>query len=173
MRHVLFRTALIAGACVSAATPAAEPVGRLFFTPAQRSALDAGKRIGEPRTAPVAPRGPRELTLDGVVTRSDGESTVWVNGRALGKRTTPGISAMASGSDPAAARVNISGARETVQLRVGQRLERDTGKIAEPYEPIVGRTQTVTPVAKESKPATRRQQASSNPEALTEQASDD
>lgn len=175
MMNLLRNAALIVGAFASASAPAEEPFGRLFFTPAQRGTLDAGKNIRASRTAkvPDAPRGPREVTLNGVVTRSDGESTVWVNGRALGKRPAPGISATASGADPAAAQVNMGGARKTVQMRVGQRLERNTGKIAEPYESIVGRTEMVTPVAEKSKPATRRQQASSNPETPPEQVSDD
>ena len=60
----------------------AEPLGRLFFTPAQRKALDAGKQVRTSQSsAASAVRVPREITLNGVVTRSDGESTVWVNGR--------------------------------------------------------------------------------------------
>jgi hypothetical protein len=138
MKRVLLRTALIAGACVSAATPAAEPVGRLFFTPAQRSALDAGKRIGEPRAGPVAPQGPRELTLDGVVTRSDGESTIWINGRPSEQAPHPRVG-VAVTSDPAAARIRIPGASTTSRIRVGQRLDTRSGKIQEIYshtEPV-------------------------------------
>lgn len=155
---------------------AAEPMGRLFFTPAQRSALDAGKAIATPKSsrAPSVPPGPREVTLNGVVTRSDGESTVWVNGRALDGNALPGVSATASGSDPAAARVKLRGTRGTVQLRVGQRLERATGAIAEPYESVAGPTGAgTTPVAKQRKPATGRKRAPANPETLPDPPSDD
>lgn len=154
---------------------AAEPMGRLFFTPAQRSALDAGKAIATPKSsrAPAAPPGPREVTLNGVVTRSDGESTVWVNGHALDSTALPGVSATASGSDPAAARVKMRGTRGTVQLRVGQRLERATGAIAEPYESIPGPAEAATPVGKLRKSATGRRQAPANPETLPDPSSDD
>ena len=114
------------------ATPAAEPLGRLFFTPAQRSMLDAGKQLATPRKA--APSGPLAAKLNGVVTRSDGESTVWVNGHAVGGDGTPAVNASASASDPAAARVELRGARNPVRLRVGQSFDRSTGKVVESYE---------------------------------------
>ncbi|HEV8646526.1 MAG TPA: hypothetical protein VGR01_13270 [Burkholderiales bacterium] len=152
---------LLSGLSCSSAVFAAEPLGRLFFSPAQRNALDAGKKITAPRAAraPAAPRGPREVTLNGVVTRSDGESTVWVNGRALDERPASGVSASASGSDPAAARLKLGGARDTVQMRVGQRLERSTGKIAEPYESVTSQAKAAA-VAKRGKSAARPIRAS-------------
>lgn len=173
MRKMLAVAVLVAGSILPAAGLGAETLGRLFFTPAQRDTLDAGKQIGTPRSsrAPAA-RGPREVTLNGVVTRSDGESTVWVNGRALDKRPAAGVSATASASDPAAARVKLGGARNTVRMRVGQRLRPSTGKIAEPYESSVGRKTAPTPVSKERDAAAHKKQAPSNPEP-PEQASDD
>lgn len=152
----------------------AEPLGRLFFTPAQRNALDAGKHVRTSQISPAsAVRVPREVTLNGVVTRSDGESTVWVNGRALDKRPASGVSATASGSDPAAARVKLGGASNTVKMRVGQRLQRSTGKIAEPYESIVGRIEVGTPVVgQETERTTRKKPTKSNSGTKPEQVSD-
>ena len=112
------------------ATNSAEPLGRLFFTPAQRSTLDAGKQLATTRKA--APSGPRAAMLNGVVTRSDGESTIWVNGHSVSRSGSP--SASASHSDPAAARVELQGAGGRVKLKVGQRFDRSTGKVAESYE---------------------------------------
>jgi hypothetical protein len=134
-------TALVAGTPSSQDVVAAEPLGRLFFTPAQRSALDAGKKIGEPRAARASlPRGPREITLDGVVTRSDGESMVWVNGRSLDSEPPPGVSATVAGSDPAAAQIKLRGVRDPLRLRVGQRVDSATGRISEVYEDVSGNT---------------------------------
>lgn len=131
----LLGAALIAVTLSSPDVLAAELLGRLFFTPAQRSALDAGKRIGEPQaTRAPAPRGPRELKLDGVVTRSDGESMVWVNGRSLGSEPRPGVSATVAGSDPATAQIRLRGVRDPVRLRVGQRVDAVTGRVSEAYE---------------------------------------
>ena len=112
------------------ASNSAEPLGRLFFTPAQRNTLDAGKQLAKPRQA--APSGPRAAMLNGVVTRSDGESTVWVNGHSLSRSGS--TNASASHSDPAAARVELQGAGGRVKLKVGQRFDRSTGKVQESYE---------------------------------------
>lgn len=156
MRRATVPFALIAALAAPGAAPA-EPLGRLFFTPAQRSALDAGKRLSATPAGPkrAAPRGPGSITLSGVVRRSDGEYTVWVNGRAVGKGGPPGVSATPSANHPSAARVNLRGTNNPVELRVGQQLKRSTGKIVEPYESIVGRTEVAMPVGKERKPATR------------------
>jgi hypothetical protein len=79
----------------------------------------------------------------------------------------------ASGSDPAAARVELRGTPSSVHLRVGQRLERTTGKIAEPYETASRGTQSATPSAKIGKSATRNKTTPSDSEAPSIQSSDD
>ncbi len=110
------------------ATNSAEPLGRLFFTPAQRNTLDAGKQLAKPRQA--SPSGPRAAMLNGVVTRSDGESTIWVNGHSVSRTGSAAVNASASVSDPATARVELRGAGNRVKLKVGQRFDRSTGKVA-------------------------------------------
>ena len=125
--HILMVLAAMLPWCAS---NSAETLGRLFFTPAQRSTLDAGKQLATPRKA--TPSGPRAATLNGVVTRSDGESTVWVNGHSVTRTGSPNASA--SHSDPAAARVELQGAGGRVKLKVGQRFDRSTGKVQESYE---------------------------------------
>lgn len=113
----------------------AEPMGRLFFTPAQRNALDAGTPLSKPRAVSAAVRVPRgALKLNGVVTRSDNETTVWVNGRTVGNKGTSAAGVAASRHDPAAARVKLRGSETQVTLRVGQSLDRSTGKVTEVYE---------------------------------------
>ena len=139
--HILMVMAAIMPWCAS---NSAEPLGRLFFTPAQRNTLDAGKQLATPRKA--APSGPRAATLNGVVTRSDGESTVWVNGHSVTRTGSPNASA--SHSDPAAARVDLQGAGGRVKQKVGQRFDRSTGKVQESYESApVGATQSVSDTA--------------------------
>lgn len=64
-------------------------IGRLFSTPDERAALDAQRRTG---TAPVpvadpnaseggeqAAAQPQTVTVNGIVRRSGGEATVWIN----------------------------------------------------------------------------------------------
>lgn len=127
-----FVTAFLASALLAPSLHAAEPLGRLFFTPAQRSTLDAGKQLDRPKTAGPAVRGPRSLTVNGIVTRSDGESTVWVNGGAAGVKRPGAATISATPSSAATARVQVTGS--STKLRVGQTLDRATGRITEAYE---------------------------------------
>ncbi len=146
--YVLLMLILFAGQ----STQAAETLGRLFFTPAQRDSLDAGKKLKAAAAGKPAPDGPRMTTLNGVVTRSDGESTVWVNGRTVGRNGTPSVKASASTSDPAAARLDLRDARNPVRLKVGQRFDRSTGKVKESYEsgPVDTKQSVSEPTQQES-----------------------
>lgn len=53
-------------------------LGRLFYSAEQRAQLDAQRN----RTSGQSPQPVRELRLDGIVRRSDGHQTVWINGEA-------------------------------------------------------------------------------------------
>jgi hypothetical protein len=125
--------ALLAGAPAEAAE---EALGRLFFTPQQRASLDAGRRIAaRPKAESTpAPRRTRALRLDGIVTRSDGERTVWINGRAYHNAAPAGLE-IAPTSDPARARINTRSDRKPVEMRVGQELDHPAGRVSEVYAP--------------------------------------
>lgn len=112
----------------------AESLGRLFFTPDQRQRLDAGKRLQEEAAeAAVAPvrRGPSSLTLNGMVLRNDGQNTIWVNGHPTSDKASGHITAVPT-NDRAAARITAPGT-PTTKLRVGQRLDTNSGSIRENY----------------------------------------
>lgn len=65
----------------------AQQVGRLFHTPAERSALDALRKAKpQPQKPAARPAGEAQSArLDGYVTRSDGKSTLWVNGNTVAR----------------------------------------------------------------------------------------
>jgi hypothetical protein len=65
----------------------AQELGRLFFTPEQRSALDARRkaRVPDKPAAAVSASSPT-MRLDGYVKRSGARSTVWVNGESVDER---------------------------------------------------------------------------------------
>jgi hypothetical protein len=99
----------------------AQEIGRLFFTPEQRAALDARRRARVPDKPAAAPVAASPTTrLDGYVRRSAGPSTVWVNGATL-EGASPGGDARVS------VPVGDSGAR--VRLRPGETLDRSTGEV--------------------------------------------
>jgi hypothetical protein len=102
----------------------AQEVGRLFFTPEQRQALDARRRARLP-DRPNAPVTTSPTTrLNGYVSRENGKSTVWVNGEPLPESASEAPRINASGR----VGVNVeSGARAT--LRPGEVLDRGTGEV--------------------------------------------
>lgn len=73
---VLFLIALGAGGPCLAADP-----GRLFYTPAERAQLEAA-RAGNVTHAKQPPSTVAQpLHFDGIIIRSDGRNTSWVNGQ--------------------------------------------------------------------------------------------
>lgn len=132
MKRELVSCLLIAASLGCASVQAAETLGRLFFTPAQRASLDAASKLKmNAGQTSLAKRGPAEITLNGVVVRSDGESTVWVNGQPAGRGAAANVIATPS-ADPSSARVGVSGSVST-ELRVGQQLNTKTGVVRESF----------------------------------------
>ncbi|KAB8045011.1 hypothetical protein [Janthinobacterium aquaticum] len=80
---------LSVAALAQAQNPA--PLGRLFSTPAQRAELDARRNAADqpqamlaapPAPAPAPAALPPPVELNGLVQRSSGRSTVWLNQQA-------------------------------------------------------------------------------------------
>jgi hypothetical protein len=80
-RSALFLLVALGAAGASLAASPADP-GRLFYTPAQRAQLETARvrNVTQDRQAEAALAPPPER-FDGVVIRSDGASTLWVNGQ--------------------------------------------------------------------------------------------
>ncbi|MET0217652.1 MAG: hypothetical protein ABW205_06970 [Burkholderiales bacterium] len=122
---------------VSASSVYADSMGRLFFTPEQRLMLDSARRQKVKIEEQSEEQAPEIVSLNGVVKRSDGQTTVWLNNRAVSDRRTPGgvtIVPQGTASDPVTFRMP-QGDR-AVSLRVGQNLDVTTGQVVEPYDPI-------------------------------------
>lgn len=121
---------------------AEDGLGRLFFSPSDRTRLDAQRAeaiANANRPKPVVTElpvvvapSPRTVTLNGIVRRPDGEATVWINGKA--------VDAVAAGSPVqpgslgrAEAGVRLPESRKPVRLKVGQSIETGSGVVEEPY----------------------------------------
>jgi hypothetical protein len=118
------------GAAASADT-AAQELGRLFFTPEQRAALDARRKARIPDKPSATPQAESPVTrVNGIVQRSGGKSTVFVNGEAIPE------SAQAAGQgapQPAGAgrvSVPIGEGAQGLDMRVGESLNRGSGRSA-------------------------------------------
>lgn len=130
----------------------APAIGRLFFTPAQRSALDAERQqamanalkpkpvVAEaaPDSKPKAPPkpkvvAPQTVTLNGVVRRSDGQTTVWLNSKAVQNTSAAGGLAPGSVEDDSV-RIKLGAASTPVQVKVGQSLSTGEREAQEAYK---------------------------------------
>lgn len=107
-------TLLKIGLCVFALTAAspgrAEELGRLFFTPQQRTLLERGQQATIDRPASVD-----SLTINGIVQIHGGERTVWING-------VPELSGKSDERSPESAPVTIPGQTKQVKIKVGQKV---------------------------------------------------
>ncbi len=126
-----------------------DALGRLFYTPAQRAALNANIRSvteQSKKRIPVA----RTVTLSGVVTRSDGERTVWVDGHPYYQGNPDNVRVITNPGDPAAAELRVIGINKRIPVRVGQQLDPASGKTSEKYEMPRSsvQTQEQTPAAR-------------------------
>lgn len=97
----------------------AEGLGRLFFTPAQRAQLNSHHYL--PATtlttptvlADVPEENRHSITVNGIVQRSGGKRTAWINGAAKTVEST---------DDNTSVMVNLPDQNKMVRLKVGQRI---------------------------------------------------
>ena len=116
---------------------AAADLGRMFFTPEQRATLDKARKQNsrgevEPEfKAPAAPV-PQNVTVTGVIRRSDGKNTIWLNNHIVDERAAGGIVAGVGKRDNQV-RLRVPDSGKSVDLKVGQTLEVVSGTIEENY----------------------------------------
>ena len=141
-------------ALLPAPAAAQEPMGRLFFTPAQRSSLDVARsqraratlsteRTQEETAAPAA----QTITYGGMVRRSDGKSTVWINGRPVNDNETGGAAVVGRVRADGGVSLQVPQSGRSIELKPGQSVELLSGAIEESY--------SRKPIQPESKPAAK------------------
>ena len=110
--------------------PAAQQVGRLFFTPEQREELDARRRARVPDKPAAAAESPT-TRIDGQVIRSGRNSTVWVNGQPVAEgEDAGGVRVYPGHVDPSRVGVMV-GDKRRVRIKVGETLDRGTGEVTD------------------------------------------
>ena len=100
---------------------AQENLGRLFFTEQQRQDLDRRRQANIREAAVIVESS---VTVNGQVSRSSGRSTTWINGVPQESTRQP----------PDPARVTLPGGEGTpsVNLKIGQTLDKVRGEIKDP-----------------------------------------
>ena len=125
--------ALLLGAALSLWTAGAQAqeLGRLFFTPDQRAALDARRKARVPDKPAAAPVTESPVTrIDGAVRRSGGKSTVWVNGETIPEGAQPESAQVAPKvSSPGRVSIPAGEGAQRFDLRVGESLDRGSGEV--------------------------------------------
>ena len=120
---------LIALLLATALTPTAsaeEALGRLFFTPERRQILDRQRLLNIQDSKQV--NEDLTLTINGVVTRSSGKRTSWVNGTAQNENEIAGgVAITPQMRDPGKVVVQASDS-PAANARVGETVNRNTGE---------------------------------------------
>ncbi len=116
-------------AALAATLPArAQELGRLFFTPEQRAALDARRKARLPDKPAAAAPSPT-TRIDGLVRRSDGRTTVWVNGEPVsGNGQVEDLRVAPRRGDPSRVTVQAGEDGRPIDLKVGSTLDRGSGE---------------------------------------------
>ena len=121
---------LAGGLSANAPDAGAQELGRLFFTPEQRSALDARRKARIPDKPATAVVESPVTRLDGFVQRGRGKSTVWVNGEPVPEGTQPeGLRVEPGRNASGRVRVDIGETENQVNLKIGQSFDRGTGEV--------------------------------------------
>ena len=103
-------TLVVALLCLTSATTQASTLGRLFFTPEQRTQLETAA------TAPTAKQGmASEMVINGIVQKQGGQRTVWINGR-------PQAAGKSDERAPDSLNVTVPGKSQPVKAKVGQKI---------------------------------------------------
>lgn len=104
------------------------PLGRLFMTAEKREALDRQRAQNLQREQVIQSA---EVAVNGLVARSDGHRTVWLNGRPFHDTANPGDIVTVPTRDAATVRLR-SGDRLDATLKVGQAVDRNSGTMLDP-----------------------------------------
>ena len=117
---------LMTAAAMPAGAADSAPLGRLFFTPERRAALERQRTLNLQEAQTLQGNS---ISLDGVVYRSGGKSTVWINQRAQteDESSRTGVNAVVSPKSPGSA-VLAPGEEAPTQLKVGEAINRATGE---------------------------------------------
>lgn len=115
---------VLAFAATLPAGAAAEPLGRLFLTPERRAILERQRQSNIQEQAQAIEGA--TMSLDGVITRSSGKATVWINGRPQNENMVgTGVQADVSRHEPSRATL-VTGEEAPAALRVGESINRAT-----------------------------------------------
>ena len=135
----LLATVLLIGLATSAG---AEPIGRLFFSPGERTTLDQWRK-NNGGDAPITAET-EQITLNGFVRRGSGKTTIWINQVPQHEDAPPrGVAVLKPAAKTPFVPLLLPSGKK-VDLKAGQTFDAANGKIREGYE------DTATPLPQEA-----------------------
>lgn len=157
------RLALLFALSACALVAHAEELGRLFYTPAQRAALDAARQQNvRIELAPTeeedtnATPASGTITFNGIVRRNDGHATVWLNNKRIDEHDNSNVRILRRAGEDSIS-IQAPNSDNRVNLKVGQNYDSATGQVLENYasRPALKPAATPQPPAppKAAKPA--------------------
>jgi hypothetical protein len=118
-------------AFLSGHAASAELLGRLFFSPDERAMLDRMRQKSGGSTVSATD----QITLNGLVRRSSGKTTAWINRLPQNENETPqGVALLRQGQTSKPSAVLLLPSGKQVQLKAGQTFDATGGKIREGYQ---------------------------------------
>ena len=148
MRRALASLAMLAAMGTMSAAGAAQaplapqPLGRLFFTPAERAQLDVARMQKKPPPQQAAAEAPepapasQTVTYGGIVRRSDGKAMLWINNRLVEeKEALSSLNLKGRVRPDGAMTVQTPQTGGSVDLKVGQSVDVQTGRVGETKRP--------------------------------------
>jgi hypothetical protein len=111
----------------------------MFFTPAQRASLDVARSQRARATlatenADEAAPAAQTITYGGLIQRSDGRTTVWLNNQAVHDNNPAGAGAVVSRVRPdGSITLQAPQSARSVNLKPGQTVELQSGTVEEAY----------------------------------------
>ena len=120
-------TALLLAVALTPAATAEEALGRLFFTPERRQTLDRQRQLNIQDSKQQVNEDPT-LTINGMVIRSSGKRTSWVNGAPQNENEAPGGMAVVPRGKNTGKVIVQAGDSPAANSRVGETLNRNTGE---------------------------------------------
>jgi len=130
----------LAAVLTSLPAPAQERLGRLFFTPAQRASLDIARSqrartaLATEKTEQEATPVPQTITYSGVLRRSDGKTTVWINNQPVHDRESAGAATIVGRvRSDGSVTLQVPQSGRSVILKPGQSVELLSGAVEEGY----------------------------------------
>lgn len=147
MRWHLLISGLAAALMLVSYDADAQRLGRLFSTPDERALLDELRRerrivAPDPQVTDIVPDTPtvEQVTINGVVLRSGGTNSAWINGRQVdaGARTREGVRVDTSPAEGGRVKITLPSGAETIDLKPGQKIDVDSGVVVEAYERASG-----------------------------------